>query len=115
MNIKAILTPTETGFTARNVSRFKPKCPIYASANNRTVLQHLQLVWGVFPLLDAHAKIDRTHYEMSYNLVQRCQEAGLLSENDKIIITSGSRLIAKRGTNLLEIYNVSDIIAANVP
>lgn len=30
LQAKAILTPTKTGFTARNVSRFKPTCPILA-------------------------------------------------------------------------------------
>jgi pyruvate kinase len=44
--VKAILTPTESGFTARNVSRFRPKCPIFASTKDHMVLQHLQLVWG---------------------------------------------------------------------
>ena len=114
LNVQAILTPTETGFTARNVSRFKPKCPIFASTKDLTVLQHLQLVWGVVPLLDTQAHIDLTHYEMSYNLVQQCYDAGMLSMNDRIIITSGSRLMTKRGTNLLEIYNVSDIIEKNL-
>lgn len=114
LDVRAILTPTESGFTARNVSRFKPKCPIYASTKNPAVLQYLQLVWGVVPLMDRHADTDRTHYEMAYNLVQQCYDAGSLSKDDRIIITSGSRLIAKRGTNLLEIYNVSDIIDDNV-
>jgi pyruvate kinase len=114
LDVSAILTPTESGFTARNVSRFKPKCPIYASAKNPAVLQFLQLVWGVVPLMDRHADTDRTHYEMAYTLVQQCYDTGLLSKDDRIIITSGSRLITKRGTNLLEIYNVSDIIDDNV-
>jgi pyruvate kinase len=112
--VKAILTPTESGFTARNVSRFRPKCPIFASTKDHMVLQHLQLVWGVLPLFDSDAHIDRNHYEMAYRLVEQCHDAGLLSMNDRIIITSGSRLMTRRGTNLLEIYNVSDIIDNNV-
>lgn len=106
LGAKAILTPTETGFTARNVSRFKPKCPILASTKDPIALQFLQLVWGVFPVLDMDDCLDLNHYEMSYQLIRRFYEAGALSMEDRIIITSGSNLMIKRGTNLLEIYAV---------
>jgi pyruvate kinase len=110
LGAKAILTPTESGFTARNVSRFKPKCPILASTKDPMVLQLLHLVWGVFPMLDKDAMLDLNHYEMSYQLIAHYYEAGILSQKDRIIITSGSNLMTKRGTNLLEVYSVKDII-----
>jgi len=110
LDAKAILTPTETGFTARNVSRFKPKCPILASTKDPTVVQLLHLVRGVFPVLDIDAFLDLNHYNMSYQLIRRFYEAGVLSMEDRIIITSGSNLMTKRGTNLLEVYAVRDII-----
>lgn len=106
----AIITPTETGFTARNVSRFKPKCPILATTKDPVVLQLLHLVWGVFPLLDTENCLDLSHYDMSYHLIRHHCELGALSAKDRIIITSGSNLLRKRGTNLLEIYTVEDII-----
>jgi pyruvate kinase len=108
--VAAILTPTESGFTACNVSRFRPKCPVLAVTRDRTVLQHLQLVRGVFPMLADNGHLDLGHYDMSYQLVRKCYELGLLKLDDGIIITSGSNLMKKRGTNLLEIYNVCDII-----
>ena len=61
-------------------------------------------------MLDEGGSLDLGHYEMSYRLVRKFHESGLLSLKDRIIITSGSYLMKKRGTNLLEIYNVSDII-----
>jgi pyruvate kinase len=110
LKAKAILTPTESGFTARNISRFKPKCPILACTKDPMVVQMLHLVWGVFPMLDARAFLDLTHYEMSSQLIHHFYETGILSIRDRIIITSGSNLMTKRGTNLLEIYAVEDII-----
>ena len=110
LNVRAILTPTETGFTARNVSRFRPRCPILAITRDRTVLQLLQLVRGVFPRLDSDAHLDLGHYDMSYQIVQNYYRQGLLALDDGIIITSGSNLVTKRGTNLMEIYNVGDLI-----
>ena len=113
LNTKAILTPTESGFTARNVARFRPKCPILACTKNPMVLQFLHLVWGVFPVLDTEAYLDLKHYDMSYNLICHFFEDGMLSLDDRIIITSGSNLMTKRGTNLLEIYAVRDIVRDN--
>ena len=114
LDAKAIVTPTETGFTARNVSRFKPKCPILAGTKDPGVQQLLHLVRGVFPMLDAENYLDLSHYDMSYQLIRHYYEAGILSMQDRIIITSGSNLITKRGTNLLEIYTVGDIIKDRV-
>ncbi|BBO75795.1 pyruvate kinase [Desulfosarcina widdelii] len=110
LGAKAILTPTESGFTARNVSRFKPKCPILASTRDSIVVQLLHLVWGVFPRLDIDATLDLNHYAMSYQLIEHYYKTGILSEQDRIIIISGSNLMTKRGTNLLEVYSVKDII-----
>jgi pyruvate kinase len=110
LGAKAILAPTESGFTARNVSRFKPKCPILASTRDPVVVQLLHLVWGVFPMLDKEATLDLNHYAMSYKLVEHYYKTGVLSKQDRIIIISGSNLMTKRGTNLLEIYSVKNII-----
>lgn len=110
LDVAAILTPTESGFTARNVSRFKPKCPILAITEDAAAAQLLHLVWGVFPELETGAALKLNHYDMSYTLIRRFYESGILSAEDGIIITSGSNLLSKRGTNLLEIYAVKDII-----
>lgn len=113
LNAKAILTPTETGYTARNVSRFKPKCPIIASTKSRAVFQQLQLSWGVLPMFDPEQHLNLSHDAMSYNLTLKNYEQGFFGLDDRIIITSGSKLMTKRGTNLLEIYNVGDILNNN--
>ena len=52
LNAKAIFTPTESGFTARNISRFRPNCPIYALVRNIKVQKQLQLSRGVIPILE---------------------------------------------------------------
>ena len=115
LDVAAILTPTESGFTARNVSRFKPRCPILAITANGAAQQLLHLVWGVFPVLDMQAVLGLPHYDMSYRLIRRFYESGILALEDRIIITSGSNLMSKRGTNLLEIYAVADIIRDKAP
>jgi hypothetical protein len=65
-------------------------------------------------MLDAGAFLDLNHYDMSFQLIHHYFEARILAMDDRIIITSGSNLMTKRGTNLLEIYTVRDIIRDKV-
>ncbi|MGM5483020.1 MAG: pyruvate kinase [Nanobdellota archaeon] len=104
----AILTPTETGYTAQKVSRFKPKCPILAITRSMKVLRQLQLSWGVFPTYDPEVYTDFEKY--TNNLVIMGMKEGFLKSEDMFVITAGHKLHQSGTTNLIEIYKVSDII-----
>ncbi len=108
LNIKAILTPTESGFTARKVSRFKPKCLIYAVTHNMTVLRQLQLSWGVYPIFTKNKYKD--HKKMINGMISECYNKKLLEKKDNIVITSGDILSVKGLTNRFEIYKVKRIL-----
>lgn len=107
---KAILTPTETGFTARNVSRFKPNCPIYAITPNKTILRQLQLSWGVFPILDEKNMEYEDQDSMVNLLVDKIYHKGFISQNDLLVVTSGHIPSRAGYTNMLEIYKTSQIL-----
>lgn len=108
LKTKAILVPTESGFTARNVSRFRPLVPIYSMSRSETVVRQLQLSKGVFPYLSKKEHIDRD--DMINCLVKIIHDKKLILDNDKIVITSGFKLAKKGYTNLIEIYKVKEII-----
>src|SRR5690349_22849988 len=50
LEMKAIAVYTESGTTARLISKYRPKAPIYAFAANTAVCARLNLMWGVSPL-----------------------------------------------------------------
>ncbi|MFW5991443.1 MAG: pyruvate kinase [Candidatus Nanoarchaeia archaeon] len=104
----AILTPTESGYTARKVARFKPKCPVLAITRNRTVLRQLQISWGVFPEYEPAVYTSVENY--INDLAMLGMQRGFLAEDDVFVITMGHKLHQPGTTNLLEIYNVSEII-----
>lgn len=108
LKTKAILVPTESGFTARNVSRFRPECPIYTMSRNETVVRQLQLSKGVFPFISKEEHLDRD--TMINTLVLKVYDKKLISGNDKIVITAGFKLARKGYTNLIEIYKVKEIL-----
>jgi pyruvate kinase len=108
IDAKAILTPTESGFTARKVSRFKPKCPIYAITHDPRVLRQLQLSWGVYPIIDK--KYHDSRDNMINSLVKNLYEKKFVNSKDKLIVTSGHISGRKGHTNIIEIYRVGHIL-----
>src|SRR5690606_32423290 len=47
LSVSAIVTPTESGHTARMISKYRPKAPIVAITHDERVNRQLSLVWGV--------------------------------------------------------------------
>ncbi len=102
-----IITPTESGYSARKVSRFKPAVPIFAMTRDMTTLRQLNLSWGVRPFmaLKKYKDVD----EMMYEIVKFCDKQKLLKGYKKAIITSGHNFIQGH-TNKLEIYNIDKVL-----
>lgn len=108
LQTKAILIPTESGFTARNVSRFRPDCIIYSMSRESYVLRQLQLSRGVYPFQTKIKHDDRD--KMINDLVHEIYSKKLIRKNDRIVVTAGFKLSKKGYTNLIEIYQVKEII-----
>jgi pyruvate kinase len=108
LEISAIITPTESGYTARKVSRFKPKCPIISIVSSEIVLRQLQLSWGVFPYLNKkrYSSVDK----MVYETIKFSYAKKLIKKEDKVVITSGHTLSKSGFTNSLEIYRVKEVL-----
>ena len=107
--IKLIITPTETGSTARNVSRFKPKTPILAITCDDTVHRQLKLSWGVTALLESSRySCAKTYIASVLKAMVKRKE---IKAKDLIVLTSGSKLHMPGSTNVLEIHEVKELIA----
>lgn len=108
LNLKAIITPTESGFTPQNVSSFKPKCPIFAITRDPSVFRHLQLSWGVYPILDKNifSNLD----DMKKDLAKKVYDKGNIDKEDLIAITAGHKIAKTGSTNILEIYKLKDLL-----
>ena len=51
LDMAAIAVFTESGHTAKLVSKYRPKCPIFAFARSAPVCHWMNLLWGVYPLM----------------------------------------------------------------
>ena len=95
----AILASTDSGFTARLISRFRPRTPIIAVTPRPETLRRLALSWGVFPLRAPHLK-NTDH--MLRVVEEQAVKAGMLNSGELVIITAGTPIGARGTTNLIK-------------
>ncbi len=81
----AILTLTESGYTSRSISKYRPHCPILAVSSVATAVRRLALNWGVTGLLyeGQGGDEDKTEFGLS-RARECCAEPG-----DVIVLTAG--------------------------
>lgn len=108
LDVNAIVTPTESGHTARMISKYRTKAPIVAVTYNEQVCRRLALVWGVYPKL---GRICSSTDEMLDSAVEESVNSGHVKHGDLVVITAGVPVGEAGTTNLMKIHVVGDIIA----
>jgi pyruvate kinase len=108
LGAKAILTATESGYTARMVSKYRPKSPIVAVTPNDQVIRRLSLVWGVMPVKGEACKTTDELFDLA---VDSSIKSGLVSLGDIVIITAGVPVGRSGTTNLIKVHHVGEMIA----
>ena len=100
----AIVTLTETGFSARSLSKYRPDCPILAITVSPDVVRKLSMNWGVTAML---FEGERSDEEMLQFAVRRGQQLGYIRSGDVVVTTAG--IDQKQGsTNSIRVITVED-------
>ncbi len=100
--MKAIAVYTETGTTARLISKYRPKAAIYAFAANPCVCARLNLLWGVQPVW---CEMGITTEEMVSNAENLMLKQRAVQPGDVIAIVAGTRT-ASGSTNFMRLHVV---------
>ncbi|SEO22889.1 pyruvate kinase [Paenibacillus sp. OV219] len=108
LTAKAIITSTESGYTARMISKYRPKSPIIAVTPVEQVMRRLALIWGITPVLGTPAE---TTDEMFDIAVQGGISSGMVKLGDTVIITAGVPVGRSGSTNLIKIHTIGEMIA----
>ncbi len=99
----AILTSTQSGATARMVSKFRPSAPILAMTPRPEVARQLAVVWGVQPVVVPYTeRID----DMIDVAVGAALAGGYIRNGDRVVVTAGVKTGVPGSTNLLQVYTV---------
>jgi pyruvate kinase len=107
----AIMTLTQTGATARNVSKFRPKTPILAITPHVNVARQLQMVWGVRPLLVLELPSAGQTFQAAINVAQ---EKNLLTEGDLVVMTAGTLQGVSGSTDLIKVEVVTAVLGQGI-
>ncbi|MDD3628880.1 MAG: pyruvate kinase [Candidatus Humimicrobiaceae bacterium] len=100
LNAKAIISATESGHTARQVSKNKPKSMIIGASSNDWVIRQLMISWGVVPVKVKPAiNIDMMLNE-SVNVSKGFK---YVNTGDCVVITAGVLLNKPGSTNLINV------------
>ncbi|WP_249870889.1 pyruvate kinase [Oceanobacillus saliphilus] len=108
LNVDAIITPTESGHTARMISKYRPKATILAVTFSEHVNRQLSLVWGVHAVKGNKAS---STDEMLDIAVDKGLGTGLCTRGGRVIITAGVPVGESGTTNLLKVHVIGDVIA----
>ncbi len=111
LDATAIITSTESGFTARTVSKHRPHCTIVAVTPSQEVARRITLCWGVYPVLARESKnID----DMLTIAVDGALAAGYVQSGDIVVITAGVPVGEAGTTNMLKVHTIGDVIVRGV-
>lgn len=104
----AIITATESGYTARMVSKYRPQAPIIAVTPNEQNMRRMCLYWGVLPVKGEHAPSTDILFEMA---VDSALKTKLVGPGDLVVITAGVPVGRSGTTNLIKIHHIGQIVA----
>ena len=99
----AIVSFSETGATARLLSKQRPTVPIIAFTPFEPVRQQMALYWGVIPhTFPPIAQTDDRVCEAE----RRLKAEGLVTSGQRIVIVSGTQVGQRGGTNMMKLHEV---------
>ena len=111
VNAAAIVTVSESGTTARLLSKYRPQQPIIACVMREQVQRQLSLSWGITPLMMSLAHSTDELIEMSTALAK---ENGYLHNGELAVVTAGVPVGVSGTTNMIKIHMVGNCLATGV-
>ena len=111
VNASAIVTVSESGNTARLLSKYRPAQPIIACVMNEQVQRQLAISWGITPLMMALAHSTDELIEMSTSLAK---ENGYLHDGELAVVTAGVPVGVSGTTNMIKIHMVGNCLSTGV-
>jgi pyruvate kinase len=107
LEMRAIAVYTETGTTARLISKYRPQCPIYALAATPQVCARVNLMWGVNPVL---CEADKGTEDMVKKAEALLRERSAVNDGDVIAVVAGTRS-ATGSTNFMRLHVIGSLSA----
>lgn len=100
LSASCIVAVSKTGFTVREVSKYRPASTILALTDDERVLRQLNLTWACYPYLVDINQI--TNGDFFENTAKIAKEKGFANTNDTIVTVAGTPIGQTGATNTLK-------------
>ncbi len=99
----AIVCSTMSGTTAKDISNYRPSCPVIAISPNAKVVRGLSVNYGIIPL---NVGLAETTDELVHLSVEAAKKVLKLGNGDKIVIVGSFPLESVNYTNFMKIEEI---------
>lgn len=103
LDAKAIIAVSQSGYTARKISRFRPSAPIIAATTSTKAYNQLAMNWGVTPTL---SKKQESSDDLFRHAISCALNTGIVAEGDLVVIAAGVPVGVSGNTNTMRIEYV---------
>lgn len=107
LQVSAILAPTESGYTAKTIAKYRPGVVVVAVTSSDITARKLALVWGVMPIVAQKVRNTDGILELA---VQESLKHHFVSYGDVVVITAGVPVGQAGTTNLMKVHVIGDIL-----
>jgi pyruvate kinase len=111
LNAAAIITPTQSGVTARMISRYRPKSLLIAATPYPKIARSLALNWGVQSLIVPESTGTDELLSMA---VTKSLDSNLVKTGDIVVLTAGVPVGKVGTTNLIKVQVIGNILARGI-
>jgi pyruvate kinase len=102
---KALVAFTQSGFTARLISKFRPDVPIIAYTPDKMIKNRMSLYWGVIPKT---MRLLETTDELIKEVERSLFRKRIVKKGDRIVITASSPLSTLGKTNFMKLHRIGE-------
>ncbi|MBQ0835826.1 pyruvate kinase [Lactiplantibacillus pentosus] len=108
LNIKTIVAATESGYTAKMISKYRPNADILAITFDERTQRGLMVNWGVQPIVADKPENTDDMFDLA---ASKAVELGFAKEGDLILITAGVPVGERGTTNIMKIQLIGSKLA----
>lgn len=108
LGVKTIITATNSGYTARMISKYRPNANILALTFDEKIQRSLGITWGVQALLTDKPSSTDDMFEVAAKVAK---EQGYVKDGDLVIIVAGVPVGDSGTTNLMKLQIIGSKLA----
>lgn len=103
VKVDKLIVGTQSGYTARVFSAYRPKVPILALSGNPKTVEELTLSYGVLPIF---MKLQEQEFTNPDSLIKRLKKGNYLSTGETVLLVHGKRVKDPGNTNSITVLTV---------